>query len=244
MTAAFLRSFMPYGAPDLQDAARPDMVRALALSSGIATVSFAVAWSVSVALLGYPAAHRPMGDSPERRMVEIGLPPPPPISVRLPDPVAPVRRESPVAAIPVPVPEEAAPDHTTVMNQSELVSDLGPGAIGGASLLPAPAAAADPVPTLGQYVYVDQLPAEVKVVEPVYPDLAKQAGVEGLVLVNVLVGKDGRVMDARVDAKNSVLLLDDAALDAARQWVFTPALANNHPVMTWVALRFRFTLHN
>jgi protein TonB len=91
---------------------------------------------------------------------------------------------------------------------------------------------------------VDQLPAAVTVIEPKYPDIAIQAQVEGLVLVHVRVGKDGRVAEARLDPKANVLLLNDAALEAARRWVFTPALMGNRPVSVWVNIPFRFKLRD
>jgi TonB family protein len=56
------------------------------------------------------------------------------------------------------------------------------------------------------------------------------------------VGKDGRVLDVVTAPGGSIPLLDDAALEAARRWVFKPALANGHPVIVWVALRFDFSL--
>jgi protein TonB len=63
------------------------------------------------------------------------------------------------------------------------------------------------------------------------------------VVVHALVGKDGRVVDARVDARRSIPLLNESALAAARRWVFKPALANGHPVAVWVAIPMRFSLH-
>jgi TonB family protein len=38
-------------------------------------------------------------------------------------------------------------------------------------------------------------------------------------------------------------MLDSAALEAARRFVFQPALSNGHPVPVWVAVQFRFRLH-
>ena len=66
---------------------------------------------------------------------------------------------------------------------------------------------------------------------------------EGLVIVNVLVGKTGRVLDAQLDPKRQVPILNEWALAAARQWVFTPALANGKPVAVWTAIPFHFRLH-
>jgi protein TonB len=62
-----------------------------------------------------------------------------------------------------------------------------------------------------------------------------------MVTLRVLVGLDGRVKDVSVDRGSP--LLDAAAIAAARQWVFTPALSNGRPVMVWVAIPVRFSLH-
>ena len=76
---------------------------------------------------------------------------------------------------------------------------------------------------------------------PAYPDIAREAGVDGTVMVQALVGKDGRVKDTRV--VKSIPMLDASALTAVKQWVFKPALSNNKPVAVWVAVPVRFTLH-
>ena len=61
-------------------------------------------------------------------------------------------------------------------------------------------------------------------------------------MVHVLIGTDGRVREERVEPKIHVPMLDEAALDAARQRVFTPGLAQGHPVACWTAIPFRFRL--
>ena len=99
----------------------------------------------------------------------------------------------------------------------------------------------DELPKLGEYVYVEELPEAVTKVPPEYPDLARSANVDGTVLVQALVGKDGRVKDAKV--VKSIAMLDGAALSAVKQWVFKPALSNNKPVAVWVAVPVRFTLN-
>jgi len=61
----------------------------------------------------------------------------------------------------------------------------------------------------------------------VYPSIAQSARVQGVVIVEATIGPDGKVSDARV--LRSIPLLDQAALDAVRQWVFTPTLLNGVP---------------
>ena len=71
-------------------------------------------------------------------------------------------------------------------------------------------------------------PIKVKDVKPVYPAIARSAGVTGAVTIEATLGPDGKVMDAKV--VHSIPLLDQAALDAVRQWEYTPTLLNGVPV--------------
>ena len=75
-----------------------------------------------------------------------------------------------------------------------------------------------------------------------YPKLAKEAGVEGKVVVKALIDKSGAVKKTLiVDSDNS--LLNQAAIDAIKNYKkFTPALQNNAPVMVWVSIPIRFRL--
>jgi protein TonB len=97
------------------------------------------------------------------------------------------------------------------------------------------------LPKFGEYVYVEELPEAITKVPPNYPDLAREANVDGTVMVQALVGKDGKVKDTKV--VKSIPMLDQAATEAVRQWVFKPALSNNKPVAVWVAVPVRFSLH-
>jgi len=107
----------------------------------------------------------------------------------------------------------------------------------------APAASAPPtdLPPFGQYVYVEVLPEAVTHPAPAYPTIAREAGVDGTVMVQVLVGTDGLVKDTRI--VKSIPMLDGAARDCAIQYVFKPALSHDKPVAVWVAVPVKFALH-
>lgn len=81
-------------------------------------------------------------------------------------------------------------------------------------------------------------PSKVRDVRPEYPPIAKAAGVQGVVIVEVLIDAAGRVRDARV--LNSIPLLDKAALDAVRQWEFTPTVIDGEasPVIVTATVGF------
>jgi len=74
-----------------------------------------------------------------------------------------------------------------------------------------------------------------------YPELAQRAGVEGTVWVKIWVDKEGKPRKALV-LKSTAELFNQAAVDAAMKWVFTPALMRNGPVSVWVSIPFKFML--
>ena len=83
-------------------------------------------------------------------------------------------------------------------------------------------------------------PQKVKHVNPVYPPIAQSARVQGVVIIEATIGPDGAVKDAKV--LRSIPLLDQAALDAVRQWQFTPTLLNGVPVPVIMTVTVQFTL--
>lgn len=83
-------------------------------------------------------------------------------------------------------------------------------------------------------------PAKIKDVKPIYPVLAQRAGVQGIVIIEATIGPNGRVQDAK--ALRSHPLLEAAALDAVRQWEFTPTLLNGNPVSVVMTVTVEFKL--
>ena len=237
MTTNTLFQFMPYGAPELKEVARKYMVRAVGVASSIWILVYLLSFGTSEFL-----RHRPHETSvvvvPYR---ELSAPPPltenaPPPQVNVTQPVAP-----PTAAVPVPVPEAEAPPEQTIASQQDIAQTTPSMSTGeGTEMVVAPPSDEE-LPKFGEYVYVEELPEAITKAQPQYPDLAREAGVDGTVLVQALVGKDGKVKDTRV--VKSIAMLDGAAEAAVRQWVFKPALSNNKPVAVWVAVPVKFTLH-
>lgn len=83
-------------------------------------------------------------------------------------------------------------------------------------------------------------PVKVKGAAPVYPDVAKRARVEGVVILEVTVGTDGKVKDIKVI--RSVKLLESAAMDAVRTWEFKPTLVNGQAVQVITTIPVNFSL--
>ena len=82
-------------------------------------------------------------------------------------------------------------------------------------------------------------PRKVVDVAPVYPQLAMKAGIEGIVIIEATIDPRGRVVNATV--LRGIPVLDEAALEAVRQWVYTPTLLNGvpTPIIMTVTVRFR-----
>ena len=83
-------------------------------------------------------------------------------------------------------------------------------------------------------------PRKIRDVKPVYPAVAQQARVSGIVILETVIDRDGNVRDATV--LRSVPLLDEAAVDAVRQWQFTPTLMNGMPVEVVMTVTVNFSL--
>ncbi len=89
---------------------------------------------------------------------------------------------------------------------------------------------------------VEVKPQPVSVPTPAYPELARNAGIEGQVVIKALVEIDGSVIDAEVLKSSGNQSLDAAAVQAAYRAKFTPAKQRDQPVRVPVSIPYRFTL--
>ena len=151
-----------------------------------------------------------------------------PPSIGVPEPVADELAQSPTIATMAEMAEALTP---ITMN------DLGLG--GGDSLVVELDIETTPAPD--DFVVVEEEPVRISIDPPVYPEMAISAGVEGTVLVRVLVGKDGKVKDAVVIEGHD--LLKEAAIECAKTAVFRPALLRHRPVEVWVMMPITFRMH-
>jgi len=175
-------------------------------------------------------------------------PPPPPAGVRQPRVAAAPVTPPPVSGrlvAPVEVPEEMPVDEGIDMGveggvpggvEGGVPGGVVGGIIGG---LP-PAAPPEPpraVVRVGGNIRAPKLIHEVK---PVYPPLALQARVAGIVILEAHVGTDGRVRSARVLRGHP--LLDEAAMEAVKQRRYQPLLLNGVPTEFILTLTMTFRL--
>jgi len=79
---------------------------------------------------------------------------------------------------------------------------------------------------------------------PVYPQVARQKGYEGLVLISVEILETGSPGQLRVKKSSGYEILDQAALSAVRKWKFFPASKNSVHIRTWGDVPIRFVLQD
>lgn len=147
----------------------------------------------------------------------------------------------------LPVAVETAPPDTVTIRDTKL--DLQPVLSAPPALL-VPGAGGKPVPSAAkeeseifEFFNVEEQPRRLNAVAPEYPEMANRAGIEGTVLLKVLVNAKGSVDSVIVQKGPAVF--HKSAIDAARATTFTPARQNDRAVPCWVVMPFRFVLkHN
>jgi protein TonB len=232
--------FDPVGVPlrVFDPARRVETSRSLLGATIVVSLAFA---AIGTAWRFAPEAARPMREPiPVGRIFDL-LPPPAlereAAAPSRPTPAAPAHAgvPHPVTTDPPQVTRPTTGGGTGVLIGGDAVDDAAGARNPGPVLLAEPQAARP-----GIFDVHDVEPEPRVAPAPEYPDLARQAQVEGVVVLRVLVERDGSVGEIVVE--RSVPLMDEAAITAVRRWVFSPARTGDHPVKAWVLVPFRFRL--
>jgi protein TonB len=169
-------------------------------------------------------------------------PPPAPKAAQQPKPQPKPMAEEPKFAAPVEVPDQVQPEEGLDLGveggvaggvEGGVPGGVVGGVVGGLPEAPPPPQA---VRVGGQI----KEPKKLKNVAPVYPDIAKQARVQGVVILECTISPQGKVSNVKV--LRGIPLLDQAAIDAVNQWVYTPTLLNGVPVPVIMTVTVNFKL--
>lgn len=170
----------------------------------------------------------------------------------LPDPPPAPRRETPAPspdAAPLRPPDGVQPERPIERVDQPPVDD--PGAVVGSVPFASIGTAGDsvieppPPPRPTEPLRVGsrlQAPNRVAYVAPLYPPIALAARKSGLVILEAVIDENGSVRDVKV--LRSDPLFDRAAMDAVKQWRFTPTLLNGQPVPIVMTVTVGFTPNN
>lgn len=242
--ARTITDFFPYGAPEM-------------LAKYNRYLAWAMLLAVAVHVLGLIIwiLFRLLSAEPEVPMVRVRilkdvaeLGPPPSIAATTAPAIAvsgPAVRPS--VGIPVPVPDAQITEEATIATQEELSQIQAPITSGegtgmGDSLVISDEALmfGEDEPDIDEFVPYQVAPAVIKRVEPIYPELARKAGMQGKVWVKVLIDKEGKVKKAVI--MQGPEIFQDEAIAAVTQWVFKPAIQQDRPIAVWMAIPISFKL--
>jgi len=225
----------------------PVMPRAFVLSVAILAVGVGI-WQGTLAIQRAIKGRKVESHGPVKKRVailtaaDIGIPPS--LTQQEVSAVKVEVKTRPAIAMPKPVADELAVEET-IATQEE-ISAMGSGAQQGSAFGVGDSlvidAGAGGLPSPDEYVAYEKEPELVSMKDPQYPDIAREAGVEGTVMVRVLVGEDGFVKDMIII--QSVQMLDDSAANAAQTAVFKPALQKDRPVAVWMVIPIEFSLRH
>jgi protein TonB len=89
--------------------------------------------------------------------------------------------------------------------------------------------------------FFDVPPKKLSMVIPAYPESEQEKGIEGIVGLNLLIGRDGMVHEVKVE-KSVSPIFDSLAVDAVMHSIFSPAKRDGKPVAVWYQFPVRFVL--
>ena len=110
------------------------------------------------------------------------------------------------------------------------------GIVGGIEAAPAPP------PRIVRVGGVVREPRKIRDVAPVYPEFAKRARIQGVVILECVISPQGRVENVKV--LRGLATLDEPAVEAVRQWTYTPTLVDGVPTSVVMTVTVNFVLRN
>jgi len=173
-----------------------------------------------------------------RSLVELG---PPPTITEIKKQIAIALPEiAPTLGLPTPVADFIMPT-VSFPTQEELTQSVPSPVTGTSESLVISIQPDEMLPKIGEFVPYEKPPGVVTKTPPIYPDLARIAGVEGDVYLDILVDKEGRVRDVQViRASGTNVGFEEAAVEAVKKWTFFPAIQNGKPVACWLTQPIKF----
>lgn len=95
-----------------------------------------------------------------------------------------------------------------------------------------------------KFIPYDDPPVARSAINPVYPEIAQEAGIEGTVIVQAFINAKGIVEETIILKGVPNTGLDEAAAEAIRKTRFKPAKQRDRPVGVWISIPVHFTLKN
>ncbi|MBI5806423.1 energy transducer TonB [candidate division TA06 bacterium] len=200
------------------------------------------------AVNAYIEAHKPVVEAPMVKITYSQLGAPPSLTgsdVAQEKISATAPGAAPTQGVPKPVPDEQAGDEDAATQSQMGAMSAGLATTGEATATGATVGEEEAYAGKGEFKAMEKTPEIVKKVAPVYPSMAKQRGSSGKVILYLLIGTDGHVRQADIAKSSGFDDLDEAAVAAAKQFIFTPAVApGGKTVPVWVMYPVTFSLND
>lgn len=198
-------------------------------------IAFAVAIHLIILVIHLPeltSADQPEVDKQKVYVVQQVRfrPPPPQKQQEIPKPKAkkvPIPDPTPDEPEPIRTPEDIRPEID--LPETDIIFDIPEG--------PPPSEPEGPIHVGGDVA----APNKISAPQPQYTEIARKARIQGVVIVQAIINKQGNVTDVKV-LKGLPMGLDQAAVEAIRKWKFEPATLNGKPVDVYYNLTVNFTL--
>lgn len=200
-------------------------------------IAFAIAilFHIGLLIVHLPELTKAAAPEPEKKKVYVVQqvrfkPPPPQKQQEIPKPKAkkvPIPDPTPDEPEPIRTPEELEP--TVDLPETDVVFDIPEG--------PPPSEPEGPIHVGGDV----KAPVKVHAPSPEYTEIARKARIQGVVIVQAIVDKNGNVQNVKV-LKGLPMGLDKQAVEAIKGWKFEPATLNGKPVDVYYNLTVNFTL--
>jgi protein TonB len=230
-------SYSPYGAYELKAAYQRNMMTGLLCMVLVGFLIGGVMWLLQPPMETIIIPPQPPPGDPAPR-------PQPPPTIPRGRPDLPQPGSQPRGAIPVAVPDDSLSDIDTTVIISPAQYDYGDfldNDAGGNGLF-IDTTATDILLPPDTFIILEYYPEIISRAPLTYPEIARRAGMTGVVTIQVLLGKNGEPLKAIVARSSGYVLLDDAALEAAFDNTYKPGIQNGLPVMCWISYRVNFSL--
>lgn len=214
----------------------------------IAVMAVATVWALCIAAVGLTQATPvvlPVGEK-DKTQFEIDLSAvPPPSVIDDPIPTAAPAEAPPPFVLPVASDDPLAGTEFRLLDPAVYTRIAPPGLKHGSELGGYYVATAkEEIPSPSVFVHAEKQPQPRELPPAHYPEMARKAGMEGTVQIQVYVGADGRVKKVLVAKESgSEIGFEEAAIEAAWLGVWFPAEQNGKPVGLWVSYPVRFRLN-
>lgn len=233
-------TYTPYGAYEMKARYQNNFLFATGSAVGLVLAILITVWVIKL-IQGSEEIF--MAPTVIKTIADLGPPPtivqkPPQVQVTQPNVAIPK------VGIPTPVAEEDAPADDVVLATKDELADIVPPDIAssGDGDIKVDINEEDYIPAPGEFQALEQNPEIIKEVAAEYPRFAKDAGLEGKVVVWGLVDKDGNIIQTKIARPSGTPSLDEAAEKALMLFKLKPGIQNGRPVKCWISKLFSFEI--